>query len=332
VTTQTSAPIGSTGQSLEGVAVNTGAGTDLFRESVVLTDPNDPDAYGVVVSTQPQAMYGPGVWVQGTPNVSVAALPAISLTGTTQVFGTTSTQIVSSIPFYVAQSSAPWDVRGAVAVTSNVTVQGTSSVNVISSIPFFVAQSSSPWTFNGGVSVTNSPTVNVTNVPQVNITTSIPFFVSQSSAPWSVTGTTSPNVVSSIPYWVSQSSSPWAFVETVSTAGGMSATTIALIATLNTTVVKATPGQVYGILGSNIGSSNVFVRILNASTAATAIASTGVAVVNFGIPISTSPYNNYDTGIPFSAGITIITQQQPYTASTSVAPTASTATITVLFK
>jgi hypothetical protein len=50
------------------------------------------------------------------------------------------------------------------------------------------------------------------------------------------------------------------------------------------------------------------------------------------MPISTSPYNNYDAGVPFAAGITIITQQQPYTASTSVAPTASTATITILYK
>lgn len=112
----------------------------------------------------------------------------------------------------------------------------------------------------------------------------------------------------------------------------MSATTIALQGTLNTTVVKATPGQLYGILGANFGSTNIFVRVYNTSTAATTIASTGVPLVNWGMLISTSPYNNYDAGIPFSAGITIITQTLPYTASTSPNPAASTATITLLFK
>lgn len=328
----TTLPVGSTGQFLEGVAVSSGV-----RESVILTSPLDANGFAEIVSTQPITAYGLPVWLQGTPTIVVGGgvLTAQTVpTGTTQVFGTTSTQVVSSIPFYVSQSSAPWSMIGAIAVTNVPTVNVTNipAVNITTSIPFFVAQSSAPWTMNGGVQVTNSPNVNVTNVPAVNITSSIPFFVAQSSGPWSVVGTTSPNIVSSIPFFVAQSSAPWSFVETVSTAGGMSATTIALAATLNTTVVKASPGQVYGILGSNVGSSNVFVRMLNASTAATAIASTGVAVLNFGIPISTSPYNNYDAGVPFSAGITIITQQQPYTASTSVAPTASTATITILYK
>ena len=36
-------------------------------------------------------------------------------------------------------------------------------------------------------------------------------------------------------------------------------------------------------------------------------------------------------GVSFSSGITIFTQQQPFTATTSIAPTASTAVITILY-
>lgn len=367
----TTLPVGNTGQFLEGVAVSTGVRESVILTSptdpngfaeIVSSQPIN--FYGLPVWLQGS----PNVNVTNNPAVSVSAMPPVSVSGTSQVFGTVSTQIVSSIPlniassvphaivgtsqifgtvssqiissipFFVAQSSAPWLMNGALAVTNspNVNVTNVPAVTITSSIPFFVAQSSSPWGVNGAISVTNAPNVNVTNVPAVNISSSIPFFVAQSSAPWSMNvstiGSVSTQVVSSIPFFVSQSSAPWSFVETVSTAGGMNATTISLQANLNTTVVKATPGQVYGILGVNFGSTNVFVRFLNASTAATAIASTGVALVNFGMQISTSPYNNYDAGIPFSAGIAIITQQQPYTASSSVAPTASTATITILFK
>lgn len=241
MTTATSAPIGSTGMSLEGVAVNTPAGNNLFRESVVIADPNQPDGYAQVVSTQPIQGYGLPVWILGSHSIS----------GTTQVSGTVSTQIVSSIPFYVSQSSAPWTMNGAIAVTSNVTIQGTSSVNVlntltanvtnvplvtvqgtssvnvissvahaisgtvstqvVSSIPFFVAQSSAPWLMNGALAVTNSPNVNVTNVPAINITSSIPFFVAQSSAPWTV------NIVSTITQTVNVASIGGAAVSTVAT-------------------------------------------------------------------------------------------------------------------
>lgn len=329
MTTVTSIPVGSTGLNLEGLQVTAG-----IRESVVFADPSDDNAFGAIVSTQPANQYGPAVWLQGTPNVSVAALPGVS--------------IVSSIPFYVAQSSSPWAVNGGVAVTSNVTIQGTSSVNILGT-PTVTVQGTSSVNVLGSIPGTTMVNIVSTVTQGANITSSIPFFVAQSSAPWTVNGsvsvssqpavssswplsTTMANIVSSIPFFVAQSSGPWSFVETVSTAGGVTATTIALQGNLNTTVVKASAGQLYGVLGTNVGSSNVFVRFLNASTAATAIASTGVAVVNFGVPVSSSPFNNYDAGIAFGAGITIITQQQPFTATTSVAPTASTATVTILFK
>lgn len=380
----TTLPVGTTGQFLEGVAVSTGV-----RESVILTSPNDANGFAEIVSSQPISMYGLPVWIQGTPSVALAGAVPISGTASTQIVssipfyvaqssapwtmnggmavtnvptvnvtnvplvtvqgtssvnvissvahaisGTVTTQVVSSIPFFVAQSSAPWTMNGAMAVTNspNVNVTNVPAVNITSSIPFFVAQSSAPWNFNGAMAVTNSPNVNVTNVPAVNITSSIPFFVAQSSGPWNVQGTTTPNIVSSIPYWVAQSSAPWTFSEVATTAGGTNATTIALAASLNTTVVKASAGQVYGIFGSNIGSSNVFVRIYNISTAALTIASSAVPLLVFGMPISTSPLVLFDMAVAFNAGISLITQQQSYTASSSVPVTASTATITLLYK
>lgn len=156
--TTTTIPVGSTGQLLEGLLVN-----GAVRESVVLADPETADAFAKVVSSQPINFYGLPVWMQGTPSVSVAALPAI--TGTVSLQGTSSVNVVSSAPHAIV---------------------GTVSTQIISSIPFFVAQSSAPWTMNGALAVTNSPNVNVTNVPAVTITSSIPFFVAQSSAPWSV--------------------------------------------------------------------------------------------------------------------------------------------------
>ena len=60
--TVTSAPIGSTGQSLDGFGVNANV-PDAFRESVVLTDPTDPLAVVSIVSTQPISFYGVPVWL-----------------------------------------------------------------------------------------------------------------------------------------------------------------------------------------------------------------------------------------------------------------------------
>jgi hypothetical protein len=144
--------------------------------------------------------------------------------------------------------------------------------------------------------------------------------------------TTLVNVVSSIPFFVAQSSAPWIFSEVASTAGGLQTLVLALQANLNTTVVKASAGQIYGIHGTNIGSSNVFVRFYAASSAANVIASTAVPIKVFGIPASSAPAINNDMGIACSTGITILTQQQPFTASSSIAPTASTAVITILYK
>ncbi len=176
----TSAPIGSTAQSLDGLNVSTSGGPALFLEAVAIGDPTDGGALAPVNSTVGLYVNVASTVAQAT-NVSVVA-----------------NQITSSIPFYVAQSSGPWSVQGTTNVqgTSSVNVLGTASTQIISSIPFYVAQSSAPWT------VTATATIQGTSSAQ--IISSIPFFVAQSSAPWTVTatatvqGTSSVNVIGNI--------------------------------------------------------------------------------------------------------------------------------------
>lgn len=156
MTTQTSAPIGSTGQSLEGVAVNTGAGSNLFRESVVVTDPMDPNAYGAVVSTQPGSSatpYGPIVWLAGSPNISSTVNISTTVNVSTTVNTTTGPiQITSSIPLIVAQSSAAWITTPAadVGVSSSLVTssQTAGPFPVNAGYPTIGIQFSSSWTGN----------------------------------------------------------------------------------------------------------------------------------------------------------------------------------------
>lgn len=290
----TTLPVGTTGQFLEGVAVSTGV-----RESVILTSPTDPDGFAEIVSTKPVSQYGLPTWAQGT----------------TEVFGAVSTQIVSSIPFYVSQSSNPWTVNGGIAVTNVPTVN-------VTNVPLVTVQGTS------SVNVLNVPTVNVTNVPLVTVqgTSSVNVI---SSVAHAISGTVSTQIVSSIPFFVAQSTSIWPCAETVSTSGGTNATTLCFAANLNTTIVKASAGQVYGVMGTNQGSSNVYVRFFATSTAP--IASTAVPKMIFGMTVSTNPSSMFDVGVSFSTGIAILTQQQPFTATSALAPTASTAVITIFY-
>jgi hypothetical protein len=138
-----------------------------------------------------------------------------------------------------------------------------------------------------------------------------------------IQGTVSTQVVSSLPFLA---------IPTASSTGGTNSFTATLLANLNTTVVKAGPGTVYGIQGSNIGSSNVFVRMYQSSTAPSTIASSGVPAMIFPMPVSTNPFFECTVGVTFSSGISFITQQQIYTATTALAVLASTATITILYK
>jgi hypothetical protein len=109
------------------------------------------------------------------------------------------------------------------------------------------------------------------------------------------------------------------------------ATTVVLKANLNTTVIKASAGLLYGINGTNVGSTNIFVRLYNRSTAALTIASTAIPSVVFGMNVSSSPSLTFDTAVNFSSGISMIAQQQVFTATTSLAPVGSSATITLQF-
>jgi hypothetical protein len=304
--TVTSAPIGSTAQSLDGFAVDNHV-VAAFREAVVLTGPDSSTQVVSPTSTQPTDAYGLPVWVEGVATVSVAAHPP------------TSTQIVSSIPFHVAQSSAPWDMRGGVAVTNTPSVAltgtsqvfGTVSTQIVSSIPFFVAQSSAPWDVRGGINISS----------QTAVSSSFPI------------STTMVNVVSSLPMFVSQSSAPWSFVEKTSTSGGLLSTTFTQLTStnLNTTVIKAGAGQVYGAMLSNVGSTNVFIRLYAASAAANVIASTAVPMMIVAATASTFANPMMDVGVAFSTGIAMIAQREPWTASTATPIAASTTALTIFY-
>lgn len=359
--TVTSAPIGTTGQSLDGFAVNANV-ADAFRESVVITGPNVSTEIVVPTSTQPIVEYGLPVWLMGASPalagttqvyggvssypVGVASTVVVSsvphaLVGTSQVFGgvssfplgvastfavnnpgTVSTQIISSIPFFVAQSSAPWSIIGGVQVTNTVVVSslpsalvGTSQVfgivstQVISSIPFFVAQSSAPWTFNGGINVSS----------QSAVSSSFPI------------GTTSTQVVSSIPYFVAQSTFPWIMSPTASSGGGGNPTTMVCGANLNTTVIKAGKGQVYSVSISYFGSSNAYVKLCNVSTAAPS--SSSPTMLLFGLQSSTTVFHSFPLGTEFATGITMYTVRTPFdNARGTTGILSSSMTVTICYE
>jgi hypothetical protein len=317
----TTIPVGSTGQSLEGVAVSTGV-----RESVILTSPNDPDGFAEIVSSQPINFYGLPVWLQGSPNVnvtnnpavSVSALPPVVLSGTSQVFGAVSTQVVSSLPLFVAQSSAPWTMNGGVAVTNapNVNVTNVPAVNITSSIPFFVAQSSSPWTVN--ISTMPSPS----GTTMVNVVSTVAQAVNVT--------VTANNITSSIPFFVAQSSAPWVMSPIASSAGGGNVTSIVCGASLNTTVIKAGAGQIYSVNVAYFGSSNAWVKFGNASTAAPV--STVPTKLLIGMQSSTTIIQPFPMGTEFSTGIVMYTIRTPFAAgSGTTGILASSMTVSICY-
>ncbi len=328
MTTQTSAPIGSTGQSLEGVAVSTAAGANLFRESVVLADPNDPIGYGQVVSNQPASSatpYGAVMYLAGNPNISTT----VNVTATALVTNTISTQVISSIPYFVSQSSAPWDMRGGINVTAAAAVMSTWPLNttlaqIVSSIPMAVVQSSGPWT----VSATALPDIRC----QVNVSAATAVM-----STWPL-NTTQVNVVSSLPINVSQSTSPWVVVLSTQTARGANYFTTTIANNLNTTVVKAGPGNLYSYAISNVSTTNVFVRFYDTSTASLVSPSSN-AVYIVGSPASTvsgtfTGLQLGDIGLAFSSGIAFLTQRAAQiqgSVASSAVPQASSVVISLTY-
>ena len=395
----TSAPIGSTGQSLDGFSVDANV-LQAFRESVVITDPTDSTGAAPVSST-----YGL------TVNVASTVAQVVNVSTTVTVTGANSTQIISSIPFYVAQSSAPWTINGGVEVSSNAQLSGTSqifgsvstqivssipfyvsqstnawqvqatntistqtvssiplivaqsttpwvvsgSTQIVSSIPFIVAQSTTPWVMSGSTQIVSSLPLFVTqssapwsmigainvsshtavastwalNTTMTNVVSSIPYIVAQSTNPWTVSGST--QVVSSIPFFVAQSSAPWSVVQTVSTAGGATATTIVCVVGLNSTVIKSSAGQIYGYALSNFGGSPVFVKVCN--TTQTGPASTQPLVFMAACGVSTAVTESLGQGVPFSQGITIYTVINPFAPGAGTTGVlSSSVTLTLLFK
>lgn len=338
----TSAPIGATGQSLDGFAVDANV-PDAFRESVVITGPNVSTEVIVPTSTQPVSVYALPTWILGQTSTFVTNQSTF-VRGTSQVFGqvstfptgVTSTHSVNNVSTYPNVSSFVTNQL----TTTSVNVLGTASTQIVSSIPILVAQSTSPW-------VVSTAPIAITGTTMVNITSSIPLLVTQSatSNPWVINGginvssqsavsssfpigTTSTQVVSSVPYWVSQSSAPWVVVENASTASNLRSTSMSLIATLNTTVVKAGPGAVYGVQYSNFSSTSVFVKLANASSAV--IASTAQYIYRVGLAPSTSVFAGLDIGINFSTGITMFTTRNQWDSDLT-APLGSTCVVNILY-
>lgn len=357
----TSAPIGSTAQSLDGFAVDAEV-VSAFRESVVITGPNVSTEIVVPTSTQPIDVYGLPVWMLGTPTVNVTSTPQPA--GTTQVFGqvssfaanvastfavnnpaTVSTQIVSSIPFFVAQSSAPWDVRGNVGVTSFPAVAstvvvssvphalvgtsqvfGTVSTQVVSSLPIFVSQSSAPWTMQGAVNVSSQTAVSssfAVGTTMVNVISTVAQAVNVTVV--------ANNITSSIPLIVAQSSGPWLISPYATTAGGGNMTTVVCGAGLNATVIKAGPGQIYSINVSYFGSSQAFVKLANNSTAVSV--STAATKMLIGLQSSTNIAHSFPVGSEYQTGITMYTIRTPFAAgSGTTGILASSMTVSICYE
>lgn len=370
--TVTSAPIGSSGQSLDGFAVNANV-PDAFRESVVITDPSDPIAAVQVTSTQPIGFYGIPVWLQGSPNIVLAGTSLVqvlgtsqvsipgttsvfvvssvpnvlagtsqifgqvstfpsstfvtnltttsvnvistvphTIVGTSQVFGIVSSQIISSIPLIVSQSTTAWQVQVTNMVNVNLTSSITQNTVITSSVPIIVAQSTSPWIVSGSTQIVSS----------------LPILVTQSTSPWAVAGTTTPNIVSSIPFFVAQSSAPWAMYEIATTQTNTKCTSVVLQATLNTTVIKAGPGVITAYQMSNFSSTSVYVKFANASSAV--IASTAMYMQRIGLAPSTSIYVSQDIGMNFSTGIVMFTTRNVWDADLT-APLGSTCAVNLCF-
>jgi hypothetical protein len=134
--TFTSAPIGSTLQSLDGLNVSTAGGPALFREVVTIGDPTDGGALAPVNSTVGMSI-----------------------------------NVASSIPFYVVQSSGPWTISGTTSVNVLGVIPGTTQVNVVSSVPVVVL-GSIPSTSQ--VNVVSSVPITIQGTSSVNVLGSIP--------------------------------------------------------------------------------------------------------------------------------------------------------------
>lgn len=102
--------IGASSDYLEGTSVTTPAGATLFREGVVLSDPETAAARAAVVNVQPGgSVYGPAVWVQGS----------VAVTGTFWQ----ATQPVSGT--VAATQSGTWNIGTVATITNPVAVTGT---------------------------------------------------------------------------------------------------------------------------------------------------------------------------------------------------------------
>lgn len=302
--TVTSAPIGSTGQSLDGFAVNANV-PSAFRESVVITDPTDPLGAVAVTSTQPISFYGIPVWIQGTPNFS----STVNITSTVNVTNTVtisaSTQIISSVPLIVSQSTTPWLVSTApIALVGTSQVFGTVSTQIVSSIPLIVSQSTTPWSVSGQVStfptgqastfVANAPNVNVTNVPAVTVNgTTMVNIVSSIALGFTPTGTSFVSISSSQPIIVAQSTNPWTINGQINASSFTAVASTFPLGTTSTQIVSSIPlivaqsSSPWGVNGQiNISSASAQFSTFPTGQTSTFISGQGITVSTASIPVT----------------------------------------------
>ena len=209
--------------------------------------------------------------VQGTSSVSVLGGGTIS----------TFTNITSTLPHAVTQSSAPWTVN----VSSVGTLAGTTSVNLgqttaAYSIP--VVLPAAAQAISGTVTVQGTSSVNVLGL---------------------IPGTTQVNVVSSAVHSVNLLGGATISSYAIgATAGGVSLGRRLCISTgVNTSIVKSSAGQVFGWWAGNTSAAVSYLKLANASSAVQI--SSAAILLTIPIPTNNQAYGYFDQGIPFSTGI-----------------------------
>lgn len=232
-------------QQLEGMAVSTGAGPNLFRQGIVISDPSDDNGrapvhstFGLAVqitSSVPQPIGA--LTISTMPNVTIAAMPVVTIT--TYAFGL---GVSSMVGHPVTQSSGPWSINGGVNVSSITAALGVSSMTA-ASFP--------------GLNVTSHPAaVGVSSLPNVVLGAS---------------------------------------------TGSLSVASLVSLATTNSTVAKASPGQFFGYSISNAAATAVWLRVINASSAVQV--SSAPTILRAMCNASTTMNNLFQFALPCSTGI-----------------------------
>ncbi len=171
-------PIGETGEKLDSVRVDTPAGTDLHRETVVAADPENPDGLGRVLNAEPTSdVYAAAVRAVGVnakldsliakpaqldalTDAQLRATPLVVDTGITQPTTPGDTQPVKD-----AATSGTW---GYLAGTTGVAIVPTGG-RVLQVSAAAGDSTAATFTINGGATVTVPPYRDFTFEPKGNL-------------------------------------------------------------------------------------------------------------------------------------------------------------------